>query len=192
LALGLALFFGAARFAPPEESYLVGWIGMIGLVLILHFGLFHLVSCGWRSLGVDARPLMDRPLNSVSLSEFWGRRWNTAFRDLTHRFLFRPLTPWVGARGGIFGGFVFSGVVHDVVISMPARGGYGGPTLFFTIQAVGMLLERSTLGRRFGLGQGRNGWMFTMAVLVAPVYWLFHPPFVENIVVPFMRALGAI
>jgi hypothetical protein len=34
--------------------------------------------------------------------------------------------------------------------------------------------------------------MFTMAVLVAPVSWLFHPPFVENIVVPFMRALGAI
>ena len=190
--LGIALFFGAGRFASFDEPYLVGWIGMIGMVLILHFGFFHLLSCAWRSVGVDARPLMDKPLTSCSLSEFWGRRWNTAFRDLTHRFLFRPLTPWLGARGAIFGGFVFSGVVHDVVISMPARGGYGGPTLFFTVQAVGMLFERSAVARRFGLGRGLRGWAFTMAVLLVPVYWLFHPPFVENIVVPFMHALGAI
>jgi hypothetical protein len=191
-ALGLGLFFIAARFAPADQPYLVGWIGMIGLVLILHFGLFHLLSCAWRSVGVNARPLMDNPVAAVSLSEFWGRRWNTAFRDLTHRFLFRPLTPWVGARGAIFGGFVFSGVVHDLVISLPAGGGYGGPTLFFTMQAVGMLVERTRPARRLGLGRGLRGWAFTMVMLLAPVYWLFHPPFVERIVVPFMRALGAL
>lgn len=189
LALGAGLLFGAARLAMPARPYVAGWIGMIGIVLILHFGLFHLLSCGWRRLGVDARPVMDRPLRSVSLSEFWGRRWNTAFRDLTHRFLFRPLAPWFGARGAIVGGFIFSGVVHDLVISIPARGGYGGPTLFFAIQGIAMLFERSEPGRRFGLGRGRRGWLFTMAVLVAPLYWLFHPPFIEHVMVPSMRAL---
>jgi hypothetical protein len=192
VAVGMALLFAVAPLVPPQEAYVVGWIGMVGLVLILHFGLFHLLSCAWRAMGVDARPLMDSPLKSVSLREFWGRRWNTAFRDLTHRFLFRPLTPWIGPRGAIVGGFVFSGVVHDVVISVPAHGGYGGPTLFFTVQAAAMLLERSGAGRRLGLGRGSRGWLFTMIVLVAPVFWLFHPPFVETVVVPFMRALGAI
>ena len=28
---------------------------MIGLVLILHFGAFHLLSCWWRGRGVEAR-----------------------------------------------------------------------------------------------------------------------------------------
>jgi alginate O-acetyltransferase complex protein AlgI len=189
-AFGVVLFLGATKVGSLQQPYLVGWIGMIGIVLMLHFGLFHLLSCAWRRIGVDARPLMDWPLKSISLSEFWGRRWNTAFRDLTHRFLFRPLTPWIGPRGAIFGGFVFSGIVHDVVISMPSRGGYGGPTLFFTIQAAGMLVERTALGKRLGLGRGWSGWGFTLVVLLAPVYWLFHPPFVEHIVVPFMNAVA--
>ena len=41
-------------------------------------------------------PLMKRPASSVSVGAFWGRRWNTAFRDLAYRFLFRPLTARLG------------------------------------------------------------------------------------------------
>jgi hypothetical protein len=97
LVLGAALLFGVARMIPPQHEYIVGWIGMIGIVLILHFGVFHLLSCVWRANGVHARPLMNRPLTSTSLGEFWGRRWNTAFRDLTYRFLFRPSASWLWA-----------------------------------------------------------------------------------------------
>lgn len=192
LATGLALLFGIARVIPAQHENAIGWIGMIGLVLILHFGAFHLLSCWWRGRGVEARALMNRPLASTSLSEFWGRRWNTAFRDLTHRFLFRPCASWFGTRGGVFAGFLFSGVIHEVVISVPARGGYGGPTLFFAIQGAAMLIERGAFGRRIGLGSGSTGRLFTLLVLIAPVGLLFHPPFVVGIVVPFMRALGAI
>jgi D-alanyl-lipoteichoic acid acyltransferase DltB (MBOAT superfamily) len=170
---------------------MAGWVGMIGVVMTLHFGTFHLLSCFWRSNGVNARPLMHSPLSSVSLGEFWGRRWNTAFRDLTHRFLFRPLTAKLGARGAVFAGFIFSGLIHDAVISAPAGGGYGGPTLFFVVQAFGMLAERSRTGRRLGLGAGRIGWLFTVLLLVGPAPLLFHPPFVVGIVVPFMQAIGA-
>jgi D-alanyl-lipoteichoic acid acyltransferase DltB (MBOAT superfamily) len=177
---------------PPEFPYAIGWIGMIGMVLVLHFGVFHLLSCWWRYMGVGARPLMDRPLRSKSLSEFWGRRWNTAFRDLTHRFLFRPSTSWFGPHLGMFAGFLFSGAIHDLVISIPAQGGYGGPTLFFAIQGAGIAMERSRVGRRIGLGAGRTGRLFTMLVLVLPVGYLFHRPFVERVIVPFMRSIGAL
>jgi D-alanyl-lipoteichoic acid acyltransferase DltB (MBOAT superfamily) len=98
LMFGVALLFGAARMIPQQHAYVVGWIGMIGIVLILHFGMFHLLSCTWRSLGVQARPLMNRPLASTSLGEFWGRRWNIAFRDLTYRFQFRPCASWRDRR----------------------------------------------------------------------------------------------
>jgi hypothetical protein len=192
LALGVALLFGVVRLIPLRHPYLVGWVGMIGLAMVLHFGSFHLLSCAWRRAGVEARPLMNWPLTSSGVSEFWGRRWNTAFRDLTHRFLFRPLSTRLGARWAVGAGFFFSGVVHDVVISVPAGGGYGGPTLFFAVQGVAIFGERSRPGRRTGLGQGWRGWLFTMAVLLAPLYGLFHPPFVREIVVPFLGALGAI
>jgi len=189
--VGIALFWGAAGWASGDRKLLSGWVGMVGLILMLHFGAFHLLSCAWRSMGIDARPLMNHPLASASVGEFWGRRWNTAFRDLTHRFLFRPLSSRLGPRRAILAGFVFSGLIHDVVISVPAGGGYGGPTLFFGTQAVAMFAERSRAGRAIGLGRGWRGRLFAMLTLVLPAYGLFHPPFVRNIIVPFMQALGA-
>jgi hypothetical protein len=191
LCFGLLLVFGVARMVPAEVPYLVGWVGMVGLVFTLHFGLFHLLSCGWRTIGVNARPLMNWPIAATSVSDFWGRRWNTAFRDLTHRFLFRPLTPRLGARGALLAGFVASGLVHELVISLPAGGGYGGPTLFFLISGAALFVERSRFGRRLGLGRGAMGRLFAAAVLLAPVPLLFHWPFVERIVVPFLQAIGA-
>jgi hypothetical protein len=189
---GVALFFGGGRLPGAGRSLLAGWIGMIGLVLMLHFGTFGLVSCAWRAAGVEARPLMRAPLRSASLAEFWGRRWNTAFRDLTHRFVFVPLAASLGSRAAVLAGFVVSGVVHDVVISWPAGGGFGGPTAYFTAQGLGLLGERTIAGRRFGLGRGWRGRAFTAAVLAAPLPLLFHGPFVTRIVVPFMGALGAL
>lgn len=192
LAAGVAVLAGLARLVPAGHPYLRGWAGMIGVVLVLHFGSFHLLSCAWRAAGVDARPLMNRPLAATSLAEFWGARWNTAFRDLTHRFLFRPLASRLGPRGAVLAGFAFSGVVHDVVISWPAGGGYGGPTGFFLLQAAGILAERSGAGRRAGFGRGWRGWLFAMALLLGPATILFHRPFVLGIVVPFLAALGAL
>lgn len=190
LAFGALLIWGVVPHVEPDLPR--GWVGMVGLIFVLHFGSFHLVSCAWRAVGVDAKPLMAWPLLAANLGEFWGKRWNTAFRDLTHRFVFRPLTPRVGARWGIVAVFVFSGVVHDLVISLPPRGGYGLPTLYFLIQCAGLFAEKSKVGKRVGLGAGWRGRLFTALVVAAPVYWLFHPPFVLKVVLPFLHRLGAI
>jgi hypothetical protein len=192
VAVGIAILFGLTRYVPAEYPYLVVWVGMVGIAFILHFGVFHLLSCAWRAIGVMARPLMNWPLRATSLSEFWGQRWNTAFRDLTHRFLFRPLSKRLGPGGAIFTGFVFSGLVHDLVISVPAGGGYGGPTLFFLLHGAGMLIERSRAGRALGLGTGWQGRIFTLVMLIAPALLLFHWPFVTEVVMPFLEVLRAV
>lgn len=186
LGLGLVLCLGIVPRLPASMELLRGWVGMVGIVFVLHFGLFHLLSLAWQAGGVDAKPLMDWPIRATSVSEFWGMRWNTAFRDLTHRYLFRPLAIRVGARWALALGFLVSGTVHDLVISLPAGGGYGGPTAFFLIQAGAIFLERSPIGKRLGLGHGMRGWVFTMLVLVGPLGLLFHPAFVRTIVTPFV------
>lgn len=191
LAVGAALTWWAVPLVPADRPLLRGWVGMAGLIFLLHFGSFHLLSCAWRAAGVDARPLMNWPVLAASLGEFWGRRWNTAFRDLTFRFFFAPLARSLGPRGGVAAGFLFSGLVHDLVISVPAGGGYGWPTLYFVLQGLGLLAERSAVGRRLGLGSGWRGWVFTALVVVGPAYGLFHPPFVLNVIVPFLAAIGA-
>jgi hypothetical protein len=54
-----------------------------------------------------------------------------------------------------------------------------------------LLGERSRFSEAPSVGRGWRGWLFTMIVVVGPVYLLFHPPFVENVIVPFMKACGA-
>ena len=190
-ALGAGLIYAVVPAAAAGPPLVIGWLGMLGLVLFLHFGAFHLLSCAWRCAGVDARPLMASPLRAASVAEFWGRRWNTAFRDLTHRLVFTPLRRWLGPAAAILAGFVGSGLVHDLVVSLPAGSGYGGPTGFFAVQGVALLVERSDAGRRLGLGRGVRGRIFTAAVLLLPLPCLFHRAFVERVVVPFLQALGA-
>lgn len=191
LALGLCLLFVVPHWVPSSEPMLVGWAGMLGIVFTLHFGVFHLLSCAWRAAGVEARPLMDWPILATSVSDFWGRRWNRAFRDLTHRFLFRPLTVWWGPRLATAAGFLFSGLVHEAVVTVPAGGGYGGPTLFFLIQGAALLAERLTLFRRRVLPHRGAAWLWTLLVTLPPVGLLLPRAFVVGIVVPFVRFFGA-
>src|SRR5215470_2419437 len=181
---GGVLLWCVARPVPSDQPILCGWIGLVGMVLIAHFGSFHLLSLMWRVRGVDAVPIMASPLLSSSLSEFWGRRWNLGFRQLGHELIFHPLHKSLGVGAAGFLVFVASGLIHDLVISLPARGGYGLPTAYFVLQGAGVALERSRAGRRIGLRGGVRGWLFMAALTAGPAYWLFHPPFVRNVVLP--------
>jgi hypothetical protein len=59
------------------------------------------------------------------------------------------------------------------------------PTVYFLLQGFALLFERSRLGRRW------RGRFLTALVVAGPLFLLFHPPFVRNIMVPFMAAVGA-
>jgi predicted DCC family thiol-disulfide oxidoreductase YuxK len=190
ILLGSFLLFGIARHA--ADPLLAGWTGMVGMILFLHFGFFHLLSVGWGTLRVDAPPLMNAPLRSTSVSEFWSQRWNAAFNDLALRIVFRPAARRVGIAMATLLAFLASGLVHELVISLPANAGYGLPSAYFLVQALGVLMERSSVGNWLALRAGVRGWLFTMIVVAGPAFWLFHPPFVRQVIVPFMQAIGAL
>ncbi|HUK31136.1 MAG TPA: MBOAT family protein [Candidatus Acidoferrum sp.] len=186
---GAALIWIVVRRIP--QPMLAAWIGMLALILLLHFGIFQILSVAWRTSGVCAEPIMQKPLQSRSLSEFWGKRWNLGFRQLSYGWIFKPLQKTAGIALATLCAFLASGLVHDLVISLPARGGYGLPTAYFMIQAIGVLIERSAFGPKLGLGKGVIGWVWMALFAAGPAYWLFHPWFAIRVMLPFLRAIGA-
>jgi len=187
---GAALLWLIARRA--SSPLLAGWLGMLGLIFILHFGAFHLLALAWRAAGIRVQPIMQNPAAARSLGEFWSLRWNRGFNDIARHHIFSPLRPILGVAPATLIAFLASGLVHDLVISVPARAGYGLPTLYFLLQGIGVLAERSGFGKKIGLRRGLRGRLFTIAVVAGPAFWLFHPPFVTRVFVPFMEVIKAI
>jgi alginate O-acetyltransferase complex protein AlgI len=192
LIAGVVLAGPVRALIGREHPVLMGAAGMAAVVLVLHFGLFRLLALAWRSAGYNVEPIMQSPFRATSLVEFWSCRWNRAFRDMARQLILRPLVPRLGATGATCCVFLVSGLLHDLVISVPAGAGYGRPTLYFLLQAVGVLLQRTHLARHWKLNTGLCGWLVTAAFLLVPIGCLFPPEFLERVIVPFIDALTSL
>lgn len=164
-----------------KADAVVGWLGVLAMLCLLHFGVFALLAGIFRRAGFKVEPIMKAPWMAKSLGEFWGPRWNRAFSDWARHHIFRPLVRRWGTMRGTIAGFLASGFAHELVISLPARGGFGLPTLYFLLQAGVLLAQRRnpTLRSRF----------LTLATVLLPAPLLFHPLFVERVFAPMIRLL---
>ena len=188
LVFGLVLV-GVARLVWPTGSIVVATVfACIGLSLFLHFGVFNVVAGLWRALGADTGPLFREPLRSRSLSEFWGRRWNLAFSEMTAIAVYRPLGNLIGRRSALVVAFLASGLLHELAISVPVRAGYGLPFTYFLVHSALLLGERQLEARGHPIQRhGVLGRIWTFGWLVLPVPLVFHPPFLAGIVWPLLR-----
>lgn len=182
-----AVLVALARWAWRGTGSLVLATALVlpGLSLILHFGIFNVVAGAWRLAGVNARPLFRSPLRSRSLTEFWGRRWNLAFSEMTALALYRPLVPRLGRSAATVIAFVGSGLLHELAISLPVKAGFGLPSLYFGLQGALMLVERAL--ERAGRPVDTSPWIgraWTFGWLVLPLPILFHRPFLAGVVWP--------
>jgi hypothetical protein len=83
--------------------------------------------------------------------------------------------------------FLFSGLLHELAISVPVEAGYGLPLLYFTLHGGLVLLERRLEGTAAALP--RWGWLgraWTCGWLVLPLPILFHRPFLAGVVWPLI------
>jgi len=195
LRMGLArigcgvLFLAAARMAwLSTQSRLLATIPLLlGISLIVHFGLFNVGAGLWRRLGVPCNQLFVAPLAAHGLAEFWGRRWNLAFTEMIQFGVYRPLSPRIGRTAAAVIGFGFSGVLHEMAISVPAKAGYGLPMLYFLLHGVLVSLERRWQKRGTPISDrplGRHLW--TLLWLALPMPILFHPPFLQSVAWPLI------
>jgi alginate O-acetyltransferase complex protein AlgI len=156
---------------------------LLGLSLLLHFGLCNLLAGTWRFRGIACEPLFRAPLRSQNLAEFWARRWNLAFSEMTAIAVYRPLVPRVGRGPALMAGFAVSGLLHEMAISVPVRAGYGLPLLYFLLHGVLVSVERAlaAAGRPLSGWAGRTWAIFWV---VAPLPILFHRAFLAGVVWP--------
>ncbi|MEM9701551.1 MAG: MBOAT family protein [Planctomycetota bacterium] len=183
---GVLLFLLGGALAERDKAVLGGLCAAAGFVFALHFGAFHLLALALRTRGVDAVPLMNRPLSAATLAEFWGRRWNTAFALLTRDAVFSPVARRFSPAVALWVGFLLSGFVHEAAITGPVydRPGaiYGGPTSYFLLQALGVSLERCL--RKRGVLKGPKNRLYAAAWLILPLPLLLSPAFLKNAAAP--------
>ena len=173
-----------SAYAPHLSDELLGLAGVAALLLTIHLGVGDLLPWLLRWAGFDVPLLFDRPWAAVSLTDFWGRRWNLAFVEMNRRLFLRPMYRCFGKPGSRFALFALSGMLHELAISFPAGAGWGLPFSYFLLHGVLVGAEE-----RFRIVNRAWTWFW----LIAPAPWLFHEPFRRLLIVPFYRWLhGAI
>jgi alginate O-acetyltransferase complex protein AlgI len=162
---------------------------LLGLSLILHFGILNLSAAGWRAMGVDVSELFRSPYKSRSLKEFWGRRWNIAFSEMTALIAYRPLKSKIGMTSAMIVSFLLSGLLHEIAISFPVKSGYGKPMVYFVIHAIAMQLEaKSSIVQRM-IQHKIFCHLWVMTLLIAPMPLLFHDEFIHEVLAPLSAAI---
>jgi hypothetical protein len=178
VALGTALFVLAQLTWRLTASAVLATVFLLpALSFLLHFGAFGVLAGLWRAAGADVGPLFRAPWRAESLGEFWSRRWNLAFSEMTSLAVYRPLALRVGRRAALFAAFLFSGLLHEVAISLPVRAGFGRPLLYFAIHGVLTQVERE---------RGPFGRVATLLAVVLPLPLLFHRPFLQGVIWPLL------
>jgi hypothetical protein len=163
----------------------VSIILLVGLSLILHFGLLGISAGMWRLSGVNTYLLFRQPAKATSLTELWSKRWNIAFSEMTAVAIFRPLKSRIGSGGALMASFIFSGLLHELALSVPVNSGYGLPTLYFLIQGLLVLVEKASIRHHILFLQHKIiGRIWTFFWLIIPMPLLFHLHFIKEIVWP--------
>jgi hypothetical protein len=183
---GVVLLWGVPWLFPAGTPLLVrAWTGLVGWAFLRLFAAFDAWALVFRALGLPVEKPWVNPAAATSLRDFWGRRWNRFMSGMMRDMLFTPLARRVSAIGATVVVFVYSGVLHEFV-SVLARGGYGGPLLYFLIQCAGFLLEGTRPGRWL-VRRPWLGWSWTMLVVVGPVALVVPPALLSDVIVPVLR-----
>ncbi|MDF2455046.1 MAG: rane protein [Cytophagaceae bacterium] len=186
ILLGLLLLL-LSTFISLE--FLSNLLLLVGLSFILHFGILNLSTGLWRALGLDVKELFIAPYKARSLKEFWGKRWNMAFSEMTASIVYKPFLPVLGKQKSVAASFLFSGILHEVAISFPVQAGYGLPLLYFALHAFLMFIENKTMVIQKITAHRVWGHVWVMTWLILPLPLLFHKNFIDAVAKPLALSI---
>lgn len=169
--------------------FLSGITMLVGLSLILHFGILNLSAAVWRLFGVNVKELFVAPYKAKSLKEFWGKRWNLAFSEMTALVAYRPLKGKFGLKTALFCSFLLSGLLHEIAISFPVNAGYGLPLSYFVLHGLAMFAENESAWVQKIINHPWLSRIWVFGWLLLPMPLLFHHNFIELVVIPLRNLI---
>lgn len=194
ILLGLGLLI-ASKYI-ENQSFNIYFLSdltmLVGLSLILHFGILNLSAAIWRLLGVNVKELFISPYKAKSLKEFWGKRWNLAFSEMTAIVAYRPLKDRYGIKIAMFCSFLLSGLLHEIAISFPVNSGYGLPLSYFIIHGLVMYAENESAWVQNIINHSVWSRIWVFGWLLLPMPLLFHRNFIELVVTPLRNLILSI
>ncbi|NUM37401.1 MAG: hypothetical protein HUU50_22900, partial [Candidatus Brocadiae bacterium] len=120
-------------------------IKMLWLMLFayLHFsGLIDIITGVVMQSGIMLEEVFDSPLVSQSPREFWGKRWNIYFRNVSHRNIFLPAQGKMPVVLGVICVFALSIILHEYMIWVSLGVQYlGYMTAFFSIHCAATIAQ---------------------------------------------------
>ena len=154
---------------------------MVGWSLLLHFGLFTLITAFYRYKGWKVRQPFFEPWNATGVGDFWSRRWNRIFSEMLSQSISRPMIKKAGRTTAVMAVFGVSGLLHEAAITLPLGKGYGGPLCYFLLQGF-MVLAEGRLKDFRGFPR-----VLVFAIILLPLPLLFPVSFVRDVM---MRMAG--
>ncbi|MBX7223531.1 MAG: membrane bound O-acyl transferase family-domain-containing protein [Blastocatellia bacterium] len=171
-AISLAIMAGAFWVIwLTREILVVRWLAGSVLVVAGFEALTAVIGLLALALGFDAPALSDAPYRSVSVNEFWSRRWNRVVSEVLRQRVFKP---FVKRSPGLALGLAFaaSAGLHLYLIGVNLNLLH---TLcwasFFLVQPLVILAERKLEVEKW---PPLAGWLWTVTILL-----LLAPLFIE-------------
>jgi Membrane bound O-acyl transferase family len=170
-----------------QYHFIVHLLYLVALSLILHFGMLNISTGMLRRMGINVTGLFKDPIKSKSLQEFWSKRWNIAFVELTTIAVLRPLKIKYGPKIAFWSSYFFSGLLHELAISLPVNAGFGKPFAYFIIQAILIMVVEKHIVKTNRGNFIQKLWL--LSCLFLPIFLLFHRQFIQGVVIPLINYL---
>jgi hypothetical protein len=168
LALWLALFVAPTLPAPWQR--LLRCTAGLGFAYTGVEGALGLFEFVYRGCGLRPPIFHQHPILSLSIGEFWGRRWNRIVGSWLFATFYRPLAVRGRSLLGLSAAFVGSALLHWY-FTWAAIGFAAGwhMALFFLVQLPLVWLERRLQQSRWP-APGRRLWTLAWLALTSPLF----------------------
>jgi hypothetical protein len=168
VCLQLALFV-AEPLAPLARMLLRQGAGLLACYYGVE-GALRAFEVVYRALGLRPPVLHEHPILSLSLAEFWGRRWNRVVGHWLFSTFYRPFALAGRAAAGVAAAFLGSALLH-FYFTWAAIGLEWALVMasFFLLQVPLMLLEQK-LGQARWPSVLRRAWTLGCLLVTAPLF----------------------